>query len=31
MAIFCGNLPQYFNPRNSRVKITKVIYRGIVL
>jgi len=26
-----GNLPQYFNPRISRVKITMVIYRGIVL
>jgi hypothetical protein len=26
MVIFCGNLPQYFNPRKSRVKITMVIY-----
>jgi hypothetical protein len=26
-----GNLPQYFDPRISRVKITMVIYRGIVL
>ena len=25
------NLPQYFNPRISRVKITMVIYRSIVL
>jgi hypothetical protein len=24
-----GNLPQYFNPRISRVKITMVIYGGI--
>jgi hypothetical protein len=24
---YCGNLPQYFNPRISRVKITMVIYR----
>jgi hypothetical protein len=31
MEIFCGNLPWYFNPRNSRVKITMVIYHGIVL
>jgi hypothetical protein len=31
MASFWGNLPQYFNPRNSRVKITTVIYRSIVL
>jgi len=29
MVIFCGNLPQYFNPRNSRVEITMVIYHGI--
>jgi hypothetical protein len=28
---YCGNLLQYFNPRISRVKITMVIYRGIVL
>jgi hypothetical protein len=26
-----GNLPQYFNPRISRVKDTPVIYCGIVL
>jgi hypothetical protein len=26
-----GNLPQYFNTRISRVKITMVIYRSIVL
>ncbi len=26
-----SNLPQYFNPRISRVKITTAIYRGIVL
>jgi hypothetical protein len=26
-----GNLQQYFNPRISRVKITMVIYRSIVL
>ncbi len=26
-----GNLLQYFNPRISRVKITMVIYHGIVL
>jgi hypothetical protein len=25
------NLLQYFNPRISRVKITMVVYRGIVL
>jgi hypothetical protein len=31
MVIFYGNLPQYFNPRNSRVLITMVIYHGIVL
>jgi hypothetical protein len=24
MVIFCGNLPQYFNPRNSWVKITNL-------
>ena len=28
MVIFCGNLPQYFNPINNRVKITTVIYHG---
>jgi hypothetical protein len=26
-----GNLLQYFNPRIGRVKITMVIYHGIVL
>ena len=26
-----GNLPQYFNPRISRVEITMVIYGGIEL
>jgi hypothetical protein len=26
-----GNIPQYFNPRISRVKITMVIYLGIAL
>jgi hypothetical protein len=26
-----GNLPQHFNPRIIRVKITMVIYRNIVL
>jgi hypothetical protein len=26
-----SNLHKYFNPRISRVKITMVIYRGIVL
>ncbi len=26
---YCGILPQYFNPRISRVKITMVIYRSI--
>ncbi len=26
-----SNLPQYLNPRIGRVKIAKVIYRGIVL
>jgi hypothetical protein len=31
MVFFCGNLPEYFNPRNSRVKITMVIYHSIVL
>jgi hypothetical protein len=31
MVIFYGNLPQYFNPRNIRVEITRVIYQGIVL
>ena len=29
--IYRSNLPKYFNPRISRVKITMVIYRGIVL
>jgi hypothetical protein len=29
MVIFCGNLPQYFNPRNSRVKITTVLFYNI--
>ncbi len=29
--IYCSNLLQYFNPRISRVKITMVIYRSIVL
>jgi hypothetical protein len=28
---YCSNLLQYFNPRISWVKITMVIYRGIVL
>jgi hypothetical protein len=28
---YCGNLPQYFKPRISRVKKTMVIYSGIVL
>jgi hypothetical protein len=31
LIIFCGNLPQYFDPRNSTVKITTVICQGIVL
>ncbi len=31
VVIFCGNLPRYFNPRNSKVKITTVIYYCIVL
>jgi len=26
-----GNLSQYFNPRISRVKITMVIYHGIIV
>jgi hypothetical protein len=28
---YCCNLPEYFNPRKSKVKITMGIYRGIVL
>jgi hypothetical protein len=28
---YFGNLPEYFNPRISNVKITMVIYQGIFI